>query len=77
MSEIVTFYDMQCELESATSLHGPMASAHEAYAIILEELDEFKAEVWKKPSQRDKENMRKELIQIGAMCARAIGDLKL
>lgn len=71
------FIDMCEELDRATELHGPLISAHEAYAVILEELDEFKAEVWKKSADRDRKNMRKELIQIGAMCARTIIDLDL
>ncbi len=71
------FIDMCEELDKATEQYGEMHSAHEAYAIILEELDEFKAEVWKKSKDQDRKNMRKELIQVGAMCARAIIDLDL
>lgn len=71
------FIDMCEELDRATEQHGKMNSAHEAYAVILEELDEFKAEVWKKSKDRDRKNMRKELIQVGAMCARAVIDLDL
>lgn len=68
---------VQEELIRATALHGPLNSAHEAYAVILEELDEFKAEVWKRTAARDPAKMREELIQIAAMCARAAADLKL
>ena len=71
------FIDMCEELDYATGQYGPLHSAHEAYAVILEELDEFKAEVWKKDKDRNIPNMRRELIQIGAMCARAIIDLEL
>ncbi len=35
------------EVLRAQAKHKPLNSAHEAYAVILEELDEFKAEVWK------------------------------
>ena len=56
---------------------APLNSAHEAYAVILEELDEFKAEVWKKASRRDLAAMRQELLQVAAMCARTVENLKL
>lgn len=69
--------DVDKEVRRATELHGPFNSAHEAYAIILEELDEFKAQVWKKPANRDPGNMREELVQIAAMATRAAMDLSL
>jgi hypothetical protein len=62
------------ELESAVRRYGPMTSPHEAYAVILEEIDEFWDEVKKKPSLRDKDHMRRELTQIAAMACRAIMD---
>lgn len=65
------------ELARARSHHAPLNSAHEAYAVILEELDEFKAEVWKKTRERDKTAMRAELIQLAAMAIRAVEDLEL
>ena len=61
------------ELARATALHRPMHSAHEGYAVILEELDELKAEVWRK--QSDKAAMRKEAIQIAAMAMRFVRDV--
>lgn len=61
----------------ATQKHPPMNSHHEAYAVILEELDEYKAEVWKQTKARDRENMRTELIQLAAMALRAAVDLGL
>ena len=71
------FIDMAEELDRATMVFGPMHSSHEAYAVILEELEEFWDEVKQKPARRDKAAMRKELIQVGAMCARTILDLEL
>lgn len=65
------------ELERARSQHAPLNSGHEAYAVILEELDEFKAEVWKKRRERNPAAMRTELIQLAAMAIRAIEDLEL
>lgn len=71
------FIECEKEMREATDEHGRMKSAHEAYSVILEELDEFWDEVRKKESNRDKANMKKELIQLGAMAIRAIYDLKL
>jgi glutamyl-tRNA reductase len=65
------------ELVHARSLHAPMNSAHEAYSVILEELEEFWEEVKKKRQSRDPEKMRRELIQIAAMAIRASSDLSL
>ena len=68
---------VRTEVDRAQAKHAPMNSAHEAYAVILEELDEFKAEVWKQTRNRDTAHMAMELIQIAAMCARAASDLEL
>lgn len=63
------------ELKRARSKHKDIQSPHEAYAVILEELEEFwdevKAQVW------DRSKMVKELVQVGAMAQRAAEDLKL
>ncbi len=64
------------ELEKARRKHPQgMRSAHEAYGVILEEVDEFwdlvKAQ---KPSNAD---LLSELKQIATMCQRAAEDLKL
>jgi hypothetical protein len=68
---------MADELAVAQSKHQALHSAHEGFAVILEEVDELKAEVWKRGSQRDFEAMRRELIQVAAMCARMAIDLDL
>lgn len=60
------------EVQRAESLHAPLNSHHEAYAVILEELDEYWEQVRLKREDRDPAAMRKELIQTGAMCVRAI-----
>jgi hypothetical protein len=67
--------EIMAEYERATKIHGPMNGPHEAYAVIKEEFDEFWDEV--KAKNLDKVKARKELIQVAAMCARAIHDLKL
>lgn len=63
------------ELDKAMTKHKGMNSSHEAYAVLLEEMDEFWDEV--KKQVPDKKNMRKELLQISAMAQRAILDLNL
>ena len=55
------------ELLKARRKFPTQASAHEGFAIIAEELDELKAIVWQKQSERDYAALRKETIQLGAM----------
>lgn len=69
--------DVENEVAAARLRHAPMQSVHEAYAVLLEEVDEFWAEVKKKREQRDRAKMRDELTQVAAMAVRAIGDLGL
>lgn len=56
------------ELMRAQSKHPPLKSAHEGYAVILEELDEVWAHV--KTKRPDYRAMRRELIQVAAMAQR-------
>lgn len=77
LSMEVALGDVAHEIDRARTVHPPLHSAHEAYAVILEELDEYKAEVWRKSSERDRAAMRRELVQLAAMAVRAIGDLGL
>lgn len=54
-----------------------VASAHDGYALLLEELDEFKTEVWKRSKLRDRRNMVSELSQIAARAQVIAEDLRL
>ncbi len=65
------------ELARARTANTSLASAHEAYAVIIEELDEFWEIVRLRRSERDPGKMLKELVQIGAMAQRAAEDLGL
>lgn len=68
--------EAKVELQRAISLHAPMASAHEGYAVILEELDELWDEVKKGGTEpRSVERMRKEAIQVAAMALRFVHDV--
>lgn len=70
-SEMVELELMEARLKFPAGFH----SGHEAYGVILEELDEFWDEV-----KRQRPNpvlLLKELIQIAAMCERTAEDLGL
>lgn len=66
--------DVQRELAAAKAKFPAMRSAHEGYAILLEEVDELWEEVRKKQPQ-DKQAMRKEAIQVAAMALRFAEDI--
>lgn len=68
---------VRAELIAARAKNAPMNSAHHAYAVILEEVEEFWEEVKKKREYRSKQKMLMELVQIGAMAQRAAEDLGL
>ena len=63
------------ELETAKKTYPPMASAHEGYAIILEELDELWEEIRKSPQKRNPTALRHEATQVAAMALRFLEDL--
>jgi NTP pyrophosphatase (non-canonical NTP hydrolase) len=67
--------EMIIELDHAESKHPAPHSLHEAYGVILEEVDEFWDEVKKQTSARDPEHIKKELVQIAAMCWRCYKDV--
>ncbi len=62
--------EVRAELDRATSQYGPMNSAHEGYAIILEELDELWDHVKHRPDRRVLSEMRAEAVQVAAMAIR-------
>ena len=58
---------------SRASRHGKeFASLHEAYAVILEELDEVWDITKQKKKKRNALELRQELIQVAAMAIKAI-----
>lgn len=67
--------EMLLELNKATSEFGAFHNAHEGLAVIWEEFEELKEEVFKKQSEYDMKNMKKEAIHLGAMAMRFIRDV--
>jgi hypothetical protein len=70
-----SFQEVADELVGATDKHAPMNSLHEAYAVILEEVDELWEQVRLKQSARSRKAISEELTQIAAMAIRAKHDL--
>ena len=62
------------EVDDAVKLNKPYNSPHEGYAVILEELDELKTEVWKKHHLRDQDLMAAEAIHVAATAIRFLID---
>jgi hypothetical protein len=70
-----TAVDVVEEVLSARKHYGAIASAHEGYAILLEEMDEVKEHVWIKQKNRDQAKLRKELVQLAAMAVAMIVEI--
>lgn len=64
-----------CEVMRASAKYPPFNSAHEGYAVLLEEVEELWDEVKKSPAKRSPEAMRTEAIQVAAMAVRFLIDV--
>lgn len=68
--------EVATELRRAREKHPrPFNSSHEGYAILAEEVDELWDEVKAQTSERRYNAIRKEAIQIAAMCLRLVEDV--
>jgi hypothetical protein len=67
--------DIRIEYEQASDKHSPFHSAHEGIAVIQEEFEELKAEVFKKEEERSLPVMREEATQLAAMSLRFLIDV--
>lgn len=65
---------IQQEHDSAVAKNDGFNSLHEAYAVILEEMDELWDEIKLKPSERNMKNLKKEAVQVGAMILRLLNE---
>lgn len=65
--------DILTEYGNATAQFGPFASAHEGYAIMLEEMDELWDEI--KSKKGTAQSAYKEAKQVAAMALRFMVDL--
>lgn len=65
--------DVAKEVSAATKAYPPLNSFHEGIAVILEEYKEAELEVFKKHA--DPVLLRKELVQLAAMCTRFVTEL--
>lgn len=63
---------LSAEIDKAIQRHSMFHNAHETLGVLWEEVDEYKAEVWKKQKKRNPAKMRKELLQIAAVCIKAL-----
>lgn len=63
---------VRAELIRATELYGPMQTMHEAYGVIAEE---FNKEFLDAVHANDRDQARKELVQVAAMATRALIDI--
>lgn len=71
----MALFEVAREVRRSTAINGTFINLHEAYAVILEELDEVWDEIKKKVCERDPELIRKELVQVAAMAVRTIVDV--
>ena len=64
------FEKTRAELTTALTNFPPMNSAHEGYAVLLEEVDELWDQVKINQKKRDISKMKSEAIQVAAMAIR-------
>jgi NTP pyrophosphatase (non-canonical NTP hydrolase) len=60
------------ELDKANGKYPQFNSEHEAYGVLLEEVDEVWEHVKKKPHKRNMEELEGELVQVAAMAVKFI-----
>lgn len=65
------------DVSVARQQHAKFRSARKAWAVLAEELEEFKREAFYKPEAQSQAHMLQNLVQVAAMCQRAAEDLRL
>jgi len=71
----LALHDIGQEVMRARAKFKPFNSAHEGYAVLLEEVDELWEEVKRHQSARNPERMRTEAVQVAAMAVRFLTDV--
>lgn len=61
------FTELNAAMQCAISLHGNFASLHEAYGVLMEEVQELFDEIKKKSENRDMEAVCRESLQVAAV----------
>ena len=72
----LALHEIGQEVMRARQKFRPFNSAHEGYAVLLEEVEELWQEVKRKQSSRDLERMQAEAVQIAAMAIRFLTDVQ-
>ena len=67
--------EVDSEHDFAIGEFQPFHSAHEGFAIIQEEFEELKTEVFVNQKRRSTPKMRKEALQLATMALRFIVDI--
>ena len=70
-----TLVTILAELFNVTSAYPKFHSPHEGYAVILEEMEELKREVFRSHATRSNERMGQKAVQVAAMAIRFILDV--
>ena len=66
--------DIELELQNAIAHNTKFNSPHEGFCVLLEEVEELKAEVFKNKKMRSKDLMYDEARQVAAMAIRFMMD---
>jgi NTP pyrophosphatase (non-canonical NTP hydrolase) len=67
--------EIEAEVSFAREKFPPFNTAHEGYAVLLEEVDELWEHVKVKQGRRDVDKMRREAVQVAAMALRFALDI--
>jgi NTP pyrophosphatase (non-canonical NTP hydrolase) len=68
--------DIDDEIDRSSAHGNKFASLHEAYSVILEELDEVWDIAKQKKKRRNALELRQELIQVAAMAIKAANSIE-
>ena len=70
-----TFEMLDDEVRRSRANFPEITSAHHGLGVLEEEVFELKMEVYRRPSQRDKQQMIREAVQVAACAIRFIEEV--